>query len=126
MDILLHKKINILIHLAKADGKFDDTERHLLHSLLAEHNYNPEEFLAKHDPDAHHGSLEGISGKAELLYWAIKLMQADGIIHPDEVSYCKKIAGQLKFQEGLIDRYAHSQLPSLVQFEREIETYKLR
>jgi uncharacterized tellurite resistance protein B-like protein len=124
MDILLHKKINMLIHLAKADGKFDDTERRMLYALLEEHNYNPEEYMAKHDLNNPGPDVVAHSGKAELLFWAIKLMQADGIIHPDEVAYCKKVAGQLQYNGELIDKYAHATLPSLSQFEKEIEEFR--
>jgi uncharacterized tellurite resistance protein B-like protein len=125
MDILLHKKINILIHLAKADGMFHETEKRMLYSLLEEHNFNPEDFMANYNPDSPSADVVGISGKAELLFWSLKLIQADGIIHPDEVAYCKKIASQLGFKTELVDEYAHKILPMLDLFEKEINAYKL-
>lgn len=34
MEEVIHKKLNLLVHLAKIDGKFDDTEKEVLESLL--------------------------------------------------------------------------------------------
>jgi uncharacterized tellurite resistance protein B-like protein len=124
MDILLHKKLNILIHLAKSDGKFHDTERKLLHDLLEEHGFSPQE-LAKYETETLHENMGPVSEKAELIYWSIKLMQADGIIHADEVAYCKRVVGQLHYKEELVDRYAHTKLPTLNIFEKELDTFKL-
>jgi PAS domain S-box-containing protein len=119
MNKLLRKKLNVLIHLAKIDGKFDDREKKFLHKLLEENGYRPEQ-LEDHKTHIIPDDMTSLKGREELLYWVIKLMHADGVIHPSEVSYCKKVAQQLGFNPEIIDNYTHTALPSFSEFVDEM------
>lgn len=118
MDTLLHKRLNLLIHLAKVDGKFDQSERKLLVGLLHEHGLE-ESYLEKHGgPDL--ANAAELPDKKELFFWALKLIQADGIIHADERAYCKTIAIKLGYAPQLVDDLAEDFAMSYQSFEKHL------
>lgn len=110
MHTLEKKQLNLLAHLAKVDGKFAKTEHELLVSFIKEKRLDPSILEApltqlKLDDMAHS------ENKVELLYWAIRMMHADGIIHDEEVRFCKHLAEQLGMREGLVDWAIGGTLP---------------
>jgi uncharacterized tellurite resistance protein B-like protein len=124
LDRLLHRKINLLLHLAHIDGKFHDTEKDLLRSLLREKGLE-ENYLEEHKSVAiRFENLNEIPEKSELLFWVLKLIHADGQLHATEVTFAKAIASQLGFKNEMIDHYKDHPIPSLIEFEKEIQRYQ--
>lgn len=124
MNTLERKKFNMLVHLAKADGKFEKSEKDLLKLFLSEKGLD-ESQLYKEEQPMNFNDFTDADAKVELLYWAIKLIQADQVIHEKEILFCKNLALKLKFKEEIIDQYAHSTLPDYARFEQEIKKFWL-
>jgi uncharacterized tellurite resistance protein B-like protein len=124
MDKMLHRKINLLIHLAHVDGKFDATEKDLLRTMLEENGLQSA-YLEEHKSMAINlQSIAEISGKAELLYWILKLIHADGLLHPAELAYSRVVAKQLGFKEEVIEHYKTHPIKTLIDFEQEVKTFE--
>lgn len=123
MNHVLEKKINILIHLANADGHFDVTEKAFIKDLLAERGVDHkqlEEVLAKDSLKDMHTIVD----KEQALYWALQLVRVDGVLHTDEVSFCKTVAFRLKFLPEVVDAYKDKELPGFNIFKREVEPFR--
>jgi tellurite resistance protein len=123
MNQILKKKINLLVHLANADGHFDVSEKAFLKDLLVEQGVDHkklESFQLDSMDDVH-----TIVDKEQVLYWAIQLIKADGEIHDDELAFCKAVALKLKFVPGVIDEYAHKPLPEFAVFKKEVDPFRL-
>jgi uncharacterized tellurite resistance protein B-like protein len=124
MNTLEKRKLNLLVHLAHADGKFEKSEKELLRSFecekrLAESHLHPEgEPLQLSD-------FTNANDKIELLYWALRMIQADKIVHEKEIIFCKHLASKLHFKPEIIDRFAHGVLPEYVPFEKEVKSFWL-
>jgi uncharacterized tellurite resistance protein B-like protein len=122
MDQLLRKKINLLVHLANADGNFDVSEKAFIKDLLTEKGVDHKQldaFVA--------GSLEDmhtIVDKEQALYWALQLVKADGVIHIDELAFCKAIAFRLKFLPEVVDEYVMKDLPEFAVFKKIVDPYR--
>jgi tellurite resistance protein len=123
MNQVLRKKINVLVHLANADGHFDVSEKAFLKDLLQEHgiDHHRLDSLKPENIDDVHTIVE----KEQVLYWALQLIKADGEIHDDELAFCKAMALKLKFVPGVIDEYAHKQLPEFQVFKKEVDPFKM-
>jgi uncharacterized membrane protein YebE (DUF533 family) len=122
MDALLKKKINLLIHLANADGTFDVSERAYIKDLLTEKGIDHKKLDAFEK-----GSLDDIHtivDKEQALYWALQLAKADGVIHTDELAFCKAVAFRLKFLPEIIDAYVNKELPEFSVFKKEVDPYR--
>lgn len=116
MNDVLQKKINLLVYLAKADGQFHASEKKFLRELLAEHGVTNLDLQSTDGKADVFNDASSILEKEELLFWAFQLVKVDGLIHPDEVSFCKKLAKKLKFLPDIVDTYAHEDLPTLNDF----------
>ncbi len=126
MDKLLHRKINLLIHLAHVDGKFDETEKELLRAILIENGFHSD-YLEEHNSMAVNlKAVSEIPGRVELLYWVLKLIHADGQLHPAELAYSRLVAKQLGFKEDVIDHYRTNPIKALINFEKEVKTFEER
>ena len=124
MQTLEKRKLNLLVHLAKVDGRFEKSEQELLKLFvrekgLDESQLHDEEHPIKLSDFTHSGE------KIELLHWALRLIQADKIIHDKEVLFCKNLASKLNFKPEIIDHYAHSSLPEYAAFEHEVKSFWL-
>ncbi|MGC4021113.1 MAG: hypothetical protein QM734_03795 [Cyclobacteriaceae bacterium] len=117
MNTLLQKKINLLIHLAKADGHMDESEKHLIQEILLDAGELPEVDWNQSTVFALDGASE-IHDRERLLHWALRLIKVDGILHADEIAYCKALTIKLKFKPELIDHFSHAKLPELNEFTR--------
>lgn len=122
MDALLRKKVNLLVHLAKIDGKLDQSEQDMLVQILKEHQIEEFDWNAKTTVDLN--DFKNAPSKAEVLYLALRMVRADGIIHPDEVAYCKALSIKLDFDPVIIDRYTDHELPALLVFKQEIRQFQ--
>jgi uncharacterized tellurite resistance protein B-like protein len=122
MEKTLVKKINLLMHLAKIDGKYVHAERELLLSILR-HRGLDEAYLDQHKTETVDLETVGsLPGRTELFYWILKMIKADNFIHPDEVAYAKTLALKLNFKPTAVDYYADRPLPDLAEFEKEISS----
>ena len=122
MQILEKKKLNLLVHLAKVDGKFVKSERILLESFLKEKGLDESQLFEKEHP-LKFSDFTHLQEKIELLYWALRLIQADKVIHPKEVLFCQNLATKLSFKPESIDHFAHNPLPSFQAFEQEVKSF---
>lgn len=121
----MRKKINLLIHLAKVDGHFHQSERDLLRSLLAQHGI-AETYLEEHPlTGADLENFSSTSDRVELLFWVLKLIHADGQLHRAELDYAKSISLQLGYSSRLVDHFCSHPLQSLAQFENEVRDFKI-
>ena len=122
MNQILEKKINILIQLANADGHFDVKEKAFIKDLLAERGVDHKqlEALEKNALNEAHTIVD----KEQALYWALQLAKVDGVLHPDELAFCKAVAFRLKFLPGVVDAYSTKELPEFSVFKKEIDPFK--
>ena len=124
MDRLLFKKINLLIHLATVDGHFHDSEKELLRTLLAENGLK-QSYLEEHTAEpVLFESLNAMPDKDELLYWVLKLIHADQLLHPKELTFANSVAGHLGYKTEVIEFYRHHSLQSLSEFKKEVNAFK--
>lgn len=125
MDKILIRKINLLLHLAKVDGQFDNSEVNLLKSILKEKGLQ-ESYLNEHKQEmVNLDQIKEMPDKGELLYWILKLIHADHHLHPAEIAYSKIIARQLNFSEDLITYFEKNPIPERIEFERVIDKFNL-
>ncbi len=125
MNTLDRKKLNILVHLAKIDGKFDSSEQKLLQVFLKEKGLN-KNTIEEEEVPMHLDEWKNADQRIELLYWALKLVQADQIIHKKEILFCKNLAQKFSFSDELIDHYVYKQLPNFQVFEKEVTKFLLK
>jgi uncharacterized tellurite resistance protein B-like protein len=125
MNRLLTKKINLLLHLAKIDGQFADSERELLKSILREKGLQ-ESYLHEHRQEVVNlDQIKEMPNKAELLFWVLKLIHADNHLHPSELAYSRIIARQLNFREEVVDHFTATKISTLSAFEKEVKTFQI-
>lgn len=126
MNKILHRKINLLIHLAHVDGKFSESEKELLRGLLIENGLHSA-YLEEHSAmTVDLKAISEIPGRTELLYWVLKLIHADGQLHPAELAYSRIVAKQLGFKEAVVEHFRTNPIKTLAVFEREVETFEER
>jgi uncharacterized membrane protein YebE (DUF533 family) len=122
MDHVLQKKINLLIHLANADGHFDVSERAFIKDLLTEKGIDHKKL-----DTFEKGSLDDVHtivDREQALYWALQLTKADGVIHTDEIAFCKAVAFRLKFLPEVVDEYVTKDLPEFTEFKKAVDPYR--
>jgi hypothetical protein len=120
MKTLDQKKLNLLVHLAHIDGKFEATERDLLQQFITEHRLEP---IPTPESPLRFSDFSKAPGKIELLYWALRVVQADGIIHPKELLFCKNLATKLLLKQEVIENFAHQPLPDLATFKQMVAPF---
>lgn len=123
MDETLKRKLNILIFLAKVDGKFHKAERALLDEFVRENNLDESEFksLLAHPEQL---DAENIIDKVGMMYLALKVINADGHLDELEIKYCHELAEKLGFKPELVDQFASKNL-SKEEFAMEANAYKI-
>ena len=122
MDALLRKKINLLVHLAHIDGKLDQSEQDLLEKLLVDHHDHIDLTKAQ---AINLNDFRNISSKADILYWALKLIKVDGTIHPDEAAYCKALAVKLNYNAEVVDYFIQHDIGEAGDFKMKISHYAI-
>jgi hypothetical protein len=118
MNGLIKKKLNLLVHLARIDGDFHQTEKELILKLAGdEAAYKEAVATVTKTVD-----VDGIGDKEEIMYLALKLIQADSVITVEELKFCKSLASKLGFNEAIVDEYAHKELPQLADFVSKVSS----
>jgi uncharacterized membrane protein YebE (DUF533 family) len=122
MDEVTRKKLNLLIHLAKIDGRFDETEKEVLSSLLSEAGLSPLTDTEKVLP-IDLNDFKEIPTKTDILYWSLRIIKADGKIHPDEAAYCKALAVKLNYKPEVVDYFTHHDLGNRPDFIESVRSF---
>ncbi len=105
MDAVLRKKINILIHLAGADGHFDDSERAFIYNICLRHGVDLDtigDLIADPEPIGSLGALSHATA-VDYLTESILLMLVDGKVLPSEVLFCQDMGLRLGFPKVAVD-----------------------
>ncbi len=105
MDAVLRKKINILIHLAGADGHFDDSERAFIYNICLRHGVDLDiigDLIAKPEPVGSLGALSHTTA-VDYLTESILLMLVDGKVLPSEILFCQDMGIRLGFSKSAVD-----------------------
>lgn len=121
MDGALKRKLNILINLAKVDGKFHVTEKAMLMDLVKELRLNPKEFTMLEDNPVKMEPYK-IKDRAEMMYLAFQLMNADEHLDEMELNFCMGLASQLGIKPSFVDEFAEKEL-SRSEFDKEINNW---
>ncbi len=109
MDEVTRKKLNLLVHLAKIDGRFDEAEKEVLNNLLTETGLSASMITNKVQP-IDLNDFKEVPTKTDILYWSLRIIKADGIIHPDEAAYCKALAVKLNYKPEVVDHFTTHEL----------------
>ena len=123
MNEILRKKLNLLVHLANVDGSFENSEREVLVSMLketGEPNMKYPESVGRIDLD---DFTDSKISKHDILYWALRLIKADGIIHADEAAYCKALAVKLNYKPEVVDFFVSNELGNRQEFKKKSLEY---
>ncbi len=124
MNACTKRKLNLLIHLAKVDGKFHDAEKALIQEFVREKGFDVTDFDLLQGSEKPLKNVHQINDKKEILFLAIKLMQADDVIHNSEMAFCRKLAQKLGYKPAIIDAYAHMALDRFY-FENVIHQWSI-
>ena len=122
MQALDKRKLNLLLHLAKVDGKFTKSEKELLQQFATEKSLDTG-ILETEELPMRFSEFTEQGAKVELLYWALKLVHADGIIHEKEMLFCRNLAMRLNFKEEIVSFYLENPIPEYSVFEQAVKTY---
>lgn len=110
MNIYTERKLNLLVYLAKVDGKFHKAEKALIKEFVNEKGFDLKDFKllgSSNDTDL---NLPSMDDKKEVLFLAIKLIQADSVINKNELDFCREMAIKLGYKAGVVDEFAHCEL----------------
>jgi hypothetical protein len=105
MNILLKKKLSILIHLAAIDGEFANVEKSFIKEICDRNGVTKAEFeqlVRNPDPIASLGALS-YARVVEYMSDSLSLMIVDGKIRQSEVILCEDIGLRLGYQKKHID-----------------------
>ena len=105
MNILLKKKLSILIHLAAVDGDFAKVEKSFIKEICDRNGVSDIEFerlLRNPDPIASLGALS-YARVVEYMSDCLSLMIVDGQIRQSEVILCEDIGLRLGYHKNHID-----------------------
>jgi uncharacterized tellurite resistance protein B-like protein len=103
--------LKLLINLAKMDGKIDDSERELLDQLISMAEIGEAEKLdlwhRLATPGTQHVDLSPYTGRFDkgisLIVRLVELANINGVLHPAERLYIKKIAEQLQLPKDDVE-----------------------
>lgn len=115
METIIKRQLNLLAHLAKIDGKFEKSEHDLL-KKIANQNGLTSDNVDFNEP-VKFSDFSHLENKLEVLYWALQMMHADGIVHHKEVLFCKNLAVKLNLKESLVEYHTNRPMPSLEEFK---------
>ena len=105
MNIILKKKLSILIHLAGIDGEFANVEKSFIREICNRNDVTSLEFeqlVRNPDPIASLGALS-YAKVVEYMSDSLSLMIIDGKIRQSEVLLCEDIGLRLGYQKKHID-----------------------
>ncbi len=124
MNEYTKRKLNLLIHLAKIDGKFHKAEKALLEEFVVEEGFNVNDFRILVAAGDQTYDVDLIDDKKEMLFLAIKLMKADHIIDKRELEFCKDIATKLGYDPAAVEAYANRELDR-ESFDKAVDQWLL-
>jgi tellurite resistance protein len=119
MNEILRKKLNLLVHLANVDGSFESSEREVLVSMLKETGEPDMKYPESVDHVELNDFTDSKISKHDILYWALRLIKADGIIHADEAAYCKALAVKLNYKPEVVDFFVSNDLGNRQEFKKK-------
>jgi len=123
MDVFTKRKMNVLIHLAKIDGDFHKSERKLIQEIIEEKGFDAKDFHLVEENGNSLADIDTIDDKGEMLYLALKLIQADDIIRDEEVIFCKQLAEKLSYKPEVVDHFAYKELPDRAEFDKNLTNW---
>jgi len=96
--------INILIKLARVDGKVVQEEIDLIHEVGKANGLTPDQINACFDEETPIGELINLPDdqKYELIYSVVQLMKIDGKLYNEEIKFCAKMAAKLGYDEDVL------------------------
>lgn len=106
MNIVLKKKISILIHLARVDNDFANIEKSFIEDICIRNGVSSAEFeqlVRNPDPIASLGALS-YKQVVEYMSESLSLMIIDNKIRKSEILLCEDIGLRLGFQKKSIDQ----------------------
>lgn len=106
MEDTLKKKINLLIHLANADGHFDIKERAFIYNVCLRHGVEVDTIgdLIEHPEELNiHANLPE-EVRIDYLTDCLLLILVDGKLLPKEINFCYTIGVQLGFSELVLEK----------------------
>lgn len=119
MNEIDKRKLNLLVHLAKVDGRFVHSERKILEDFIKEKGLIAES-LEKEEEPFHIDEYSHEDEKIELLYWALKVIQADDELHESEIRFCESLADKLNLDKNVVRHYFNKPVPEFEDFQREL------
>ena len=126
MNKLLEKRINLLLHVANIDGKYDESEKRVLLDLLAENGLAPEFVNRAAQSRLDLSDVHELPKKEELLFWIMTMIKADGHLHQDEIAFAKVIAIKLGFQPSAVDHFAKASTTDRTQFISDLRSFRMK
>jgi uncharacterized membrane protein YebE (DUF533 family) len=104
MEFDRKRELNVLINLAAIDGKIEEREVKLIHSIGKANGLSADEidqFIRKPEPIAELSAMTN-DEKFEHLYYMIQMMRMDGKVFKTEIAFCENIAEKLGYRKGVI------------------------
>ncbi len=93
MEEVIRKKLNLLVHLATIQEA--GLSNHAIHESPNPVNLN---------------DFKDTPSRADILYWALRIIKADGHIHADEAAYCKALAVKLNYKAEIVDHFTKNEV----------------
>lgn len=122
MDDMIKRKLNILIYLAKIDGKFHKSEKALLMDFVKKLKMNPDEFKSLVE-NPEQLEPEKVEEKAELMFLALKLIKVDNDLDYREVEFCKDLALKFGFKLDMVEHFTSMNLTK-EYFDKEVDKWR--
>ncbi|GJM28307.1 MAG: hypothetical protein DHS20C17_09420 [Cyclobacteriaceae bacterium] len=105
MNVILKMQLNVLIHLAMADGEITSEEQECLEGIAGSHgvsNSELMELIRNPKPLESFGALSN-DLKFEYLYSIVHLMNVDQDVDQREIHFCQNMAMRLGYYKEVID-----------------------
>lgn len=124
MKKLLEKKVNLLLHIANIDGKYDDSEKKVLAELLTENGVTMDFVNSVRQSQVDLSEVNKLPKKEELFFWIMTMIKADGSLHNDEITFAKVIAIRLGFDPSAVDHFTKLNLTDRNQFVSDLRSFR--
>ena len=122
MQPVIHKKLNLLVHLAKIDGNYEKSEKKIIQALAQKAGLKLDDYESGTPISL--DDFADVKDKADVMYWALRVIKADGVIHPDEVAYCKALALKLNYKAEVVDHFSKHDLAAPEDFKAIVSTFE--
>jgi len=105
MNVILKMQLNVLVHLAMADGEISKEEMECLQTIAGNHGIEAaelQELIRYPRPMESLGALSN-DAKFEYLYSIVQLMNADQEVDKREIHFCQNLALRLGYYKEVVD-----------------------